>query len=119
MHGNAINMGLPISFVIEAVVCLACVLHSSSGFVPTLTNPKTTHSYCRTHAIIKKSSIERNSYHTAFMSIFDDVGKFFSGLNSNNDDTTPNEPKFEVADVEDVDGVYTGSKRIITIPGES
>jgi hypothetical protein len=118
MHGNTINMGVPLFFFVEAV-CLACVLHASSGFVPTLTNPKTTHSYCRTHDIIKKSSTERSRYHTAFMSIFDDVGKFFSGLNSNNNGTTPNQPKFEVADVEDVDGVYTGSKRIITIPGES
>lgn len=48
----------------------------------------------------------------------DDVGKFFDGLgSSNNDQSGESSGKAEI--VEDIDGVYTGSKRIITIPAKT
>ncbi|KAL3784358.1 hypothetical protein HJC23_004121 [Cyclotella cryptica] len=108
-------MGMPLLLFVEAII-IACVLQASAGFLSTSTKQTKAHSQFRTNYGIKKSSIERNGRHKAFMSIFDDVAKFFSGLNNNDDDVPPNQSKFEVSDVEDVDGAYTGSKRIITIP---
>lgn len=43
--------------------------------------------------------------------MFEDMGKFFNGLGKNKVD-------FDVPEVEEIDGEYVGSKRIITIPGE-
>ena len=45
--------------------------------------------------------------------IFEDMGKFFDGLGNNKVDP----PKIDLPEVEDIDGEYVGSKRIITIPG--
>ena len=42
----------------------------------------------------------------------DEVGKFFDGFGNN--DNKPVDAEI----VEEIDGVYAGSKRIITIPGE-
>ena len=57
------------------------------------------------------SSIHATSTSTQHNAGFmDDLSKFFDGLgggNSNND---------EQSDIAEVDGVYTGSKRIITVP---
>mmetsp|Transcript_8044 Transcript_8044/g.14098 ORF Transcript_8044/g.14098 Transcript_8044/m.14098 type:complete len:217 (-) Transcript_8044:242-892(-) len=44
----------------------------------------------------------------------DDVGKFFDGFGNNE-----NEPSVQGELVEEIDGVYTGSKRIITIPAKT
>ena len=106
-------------FLLFIAICISCVLRTSSGFVPATSSQIERHPHSRSRVIIKKPSTERNRCHATFMSIFDGVGKFFSGLNNNKDDVNPDEPNFEVSDSEDVDGVYTGSKRIITIPGES
>lgn len=43
----------------------------------------------------------------------DDVGNFFNGLGNEYNEQTTSESL-----VEEIDGVYTGSKRIVTIPGE-
>ncbi len=52
----------------------------------------------------------------------DDVGKFFDNIGNNNNSEGQQSGKGEIVDAEivgqDIDGVYTGSKRIITIPGE-
>lgn len=45
--------------------------------------------------------------------IFEDMGKFFDGLGKSKTD----QPKIDLPEVEDIDGEYIGSKRIITIPG--
>ena len=47
----------------------------------------------------------------------DEVGKFFDNLGNNNNDQSGQKP-VDAEIVEEIDGVYTGSKRIITIPGE-
>lgn len=46
----------------------------------------------------------------------DDVGNFFDGLGNNEYEY---EPSGQSEIVEEIDGVYTGSKRIITIPAKS
>ncbi|KAL7536977.1 hypothetical protein ACHAXR_007516 [Thalassiosira sp. AJA248-18] len=48
----------------------------------------------------------------------DDVGKFFDGLGNNNDGPS-DETSGNAEIVEEVDGVYTGSKRIITVPAKT
>lgn len=48
----------------------------------------------------------------------DDVGKFFDGLGNNSDDSS-DEQRSNAELVNDIDGAYTGSKRIITIPAKT
>ncbi len=47
------------------------------------------------------------------MSFFDDMGKFFDNLGGGGDDSNAS------SEVEIVDGAYTGSRRIITIPAKT
>lgn len=44
------------------------------------------------------------------------LDKFFDGLSNNNNESDKIGPNNDV--LEDMDGIYTGSKRIITIPGK-
>ena len=60
---------------------------------------------------LRQESTRHSSHSMA--GFLDDVGKFFDGLG--NDD---NEQSSQSEIVEEIDGVYTGSTRIITIPGE-
>lgn len=79
-----------------AIVCAFFLLSEVDAFVPTHQKPA-----CR------------SSHHMA--GFLDDVGKFFDGLGGNNND---DDRSVDAEIVEDIDGAYTGSKRIITIPGE-
>lgn len=45
------------------------------------------------------------------------LDKFFDGLSNNNNESDKIGPNNNI--VEEIDGIYTGSKRIITIPGKS
>eukprot|EP00956_Cyclotella_meneghiniana_P030501 scaffold76947_cov59-Cyclotella_meneghiniana.AAC.4 len=84
--------------VIFSFICVVCV----KGFAPS-------------QQTASKRNYERRSSSSSTLpmsNIFDDMGKFFDGLGK----TKEVEPDFEVPPVEDVDGEYVGSKRIITIP---
>ena len=91
-------MDLYLLNAIFSLICVVCV----KGFAPSQQTAS------------KRNYERRSSSSTLPMSnIFDDMGKFFDGLGK----TKEVEPDFEVPPVEDVDGEYVGSKRIITIPG--
>lgn len=80
-----------------AVACAILLLSAADAFAPSF--QKSTH---------------RNVRVAGFL---DDVGQFFDGLGSNNGNE-PNQSGGNEGVAEEIDGVYTGSKRIITIPGE-
>ena len=68
-------------------------------------------------AFVHSHQRTRNNVHS-MAGFLDDVGKFFDGIgNSNNSNIEPSIQQSEVGNDEEIDGVYTGSKRIITIPG--
>jgi len=88
---------------------ITCTLHSVFGFAPTHTQ------YSRGGAasapLLTK---EKWSQPLQMSNIFDEMGKFFNGIGKNE----VYKPNFDLPEVEDIDGEYVGSKRIITIPGE-
>ena len=87
--------------VIFSFICVVCV----KGF-----------SFAPSQQTASKRNYEHRSSSSSTLpmsNIFDDMGKFFDGLGK----TKEFEPDFDVPPVEDVDGEYVGSKRIITIPG--
>ena len=89
-------MDLYLLSVLFNFICIASVM----GFAPS-------------QQIASQRNDRRSSSSSLQMSnIFDNMGKFFDGLGK-----TKVEPDFDVPSVEDVDGAYVGSKRIITIPG--
>ena len=89
-------MDLYLLSVLFNFICIASVM----GFAPS-------------QQIASQRNDRRSSSSSLHMSnIFDNMGKFFDGLGK-----TKVEPDFDVPSVEDVDGAYVGSKRIITIPG--
>ena len=75
-----------------------------------LANAFSTRSYYQASSSLKKSSVMQ-------MSFFDDMGKFFDNLGGGDDETKVSSVPSEVEVV--VDGTYTGSKRIITIPAKT
>ena len=67
-----------------------------------------------TSPLSKHVNLSRSEHSSTMkMSIFDDMGKFFDNLGGGSEDG--NAP----SEVEIVDGTYTGSKRIISIPAKT
>jgi hypothetical protein len=95
-----------LNFPLLNLIGIACVFHAAVAFAP----PQT----LQTHISSKNKSEFMGRQSLSMSSFFDDVGKFFDGLTNKYDlRPTQNAP----VSGNDVDGAYTGSKRIITIPG--
>jgi hypothetical protein len=78
-----------------------------------LANAFSTRTYYQASSSLTKSTVMQ-------MSFFDDMGKFFDNLGGSDDDETKvSSVPSDVEVVVDVDGTYTGSKRIITIPAKT
>jgi hypothetical protein len=89
-------------FIYHLLFGVICVLPIVKGFAST--RQHVTHDSGSSAArVVKQTRLMSN--------MFEDMGKFFNGLGKNKVD-------FDVPEVEEIDGEYVGSKRIITIPGE-
>lgn len=94
---------LPRLLLLMNALYMSCILSTAVGFAPT--------QHVVSHSA---NSAKRAAYQMKSMSnIFEDMGKFFDGLGKNKV-----QADFDVPELEDIDGEYVGSKRLITIPGE-
>lgn len=74
-----------------------------------------TSNFSAVHAFVSPSENHSRPNLLSMAGFLDDVGSFFNDLGSDNSDDSSSQSEV----VEEIDGVYTGSKRIVTIPAKT